>query len=340
MALVTFSDILGQTAAVEWLRGAMAADRLPHGLVFAGPVGVGKATTAAALAAAVLCPRTSDAKPCGQCDSCRLMAVQSHPDYHRVYRQLVRIDKKDAKARDLPVSVIRDYLVGPVNLKPSLGHGKVFIVEEADLMNPSAQNSMLKTLEEPIGRTAIILITEQPFALLPTIRSRCQLLRFAALPEPVVAGELTRRGLTPARAAQAADIAAGSLGLALRWHEDGVIDAAIELRRRIEQLIGGQPPDGMPEWMRKAADDYAGKQLERDPLASEDQARREGLGLYLRIAAGVFRAHLANSDDPQLLEALCDGIDAAARAEEYLDANVGLALVLQQWTAALEGRWT
>src|SRR5690348_13505872 len=118
MSLITFNDIFGQANAIDTLRRAYVADRLPHGLLFAGPTGVGKNLTARALATLFLCehPKPEPAA-CGKCESCTLMAAGTHPDYHRVYRQLIRLEKDTSKAKDLPIAVIRDYLVAPANLK-------------------------------------------------------------------------------------------------------------------------------------------------------------------------------------------------------------------------------
>src|SRR5439155_12715634 len=218
--VTTLQEILGQDAAVQTILRAYESDRLPHGLVFAGPVGVGKATGARGLAALFLCEHPKNNQPCGKCNSCALMEAQTHPDFHVVYRQLVRIEKEKSKAIDLSVDVIRNFLVEPANLKASMNRGKVFVVEEADLMNAAAKNALLKTLEEPYGRTLIILLTDQPHALLPTIRSRCQIVRFASLETKLVERELEKRGIERLLAAQAARVAEGSLGLALKWIED------------------------------------------------------------------------------------------------------------------------
>jgi DNA polymerase-3 subunit delta' len=256
-----------------------------------------------------------------------------------IYRQLVRLEKESSKAKELPVEVIRRFLVGPANLKPVMGRGKFFIVEEAELMNPAAQNSMLKTLEEPAGRTAIVLLTEQPAALLPTIRSRCQMFRFASLESKLVLAELKKREVDAATAADAARFAEGSLGVALRWIEDGVVGPARELKGQLEQLSrGGRVPENLPAWFRAAAEAYAEKQLERDELASRDQATREGLSVYLRLAAGHFREVLSSSDDAGEEERACDAIDAIGRAETYLDANVNVSIVFQQLALTLTRR--
>ena len=341
LRMPTFGDILGQENAIETISRAYESERLPHGLIFAGPVGVGKATTAQALATLFLCEKPKGVQPCGKCASCDLMNAQpepTHPDYHVVYRQLIRLEKEKSKAIELSVDVIRDWLVEPANMKASMNCGKVFIVEEAELMNPAAQNAMLKTLEEPAGRTLIILLTDQPHALLPTIRSRCQLVRFAPLDVKMVQRELEKRKIDKGAAAAAAALTEGSLGLALKWVHDGVVSAAGELIKQIDALLAGRADRGgdFADWFKKAADAYAEHQLKRDKLASKDQATREGLSLYLKIAANRFRQRLASTSDADDLEAACAAIDAVVRAENYLDSNVNVALTFQQLAATLE----
>ncbi len=334
----TFDTIFGQDQAIDWLRQTFLADRLPHGLIFAGPVGVGKATTARALAALFLCENPQGACPCGQCPGCTIMAAGNHPDYHVITKELIRYHDKTGKSKgiDLSLHVIRPELIDPANRKATMNRGKVFVIEQAELMNAQAQNGMLKTLEEPAGRTLIVLLTDQPGLLLPTIRSRCQTVRFAALETTRVRSELQKRGIEPALAEDAARFAEGSLGLALKWIEDGVIENARAISDQMGELLSGRMPPNLPEWFKNAAEAYADKQLERDELSSKDQAMREGLSLYLRIAAGVFRDRLHEGFDNDANEALCGAIDVLTRAEQYLDANVSIPLVFQQLTVALQ----
>lgn len=334
------TDIFGQDAAIAWLSQACTTDRLPHGLVFAGPAGVGKATTAHALAALFLCERPGEVTPCGACESCRAMAAKSHPDFHVITRDLIRYHDKTGKSKgiDLSINVIRPELIEPAARSPVMGRGKVFVVEQAELMNPPAQNGLLKTLEEPAGRTLIVLLTDQPDALLATIRSRTQTIRFGLLDEAVVARELQKRGVDRDTAARAARFTGGSLGVALKWIEDGVIDPAGELIGQIDDLFAGRPPEDSPSWFKRAADAYAEKQLTRDPLGSKDAATREGLALYLNLAAEHARRRLAELDDGDELERTCAAIDAIARAEGYLEGNVNVSLVFQQLAATLKNQ--
>src|SRR4051812_1904959 len=98
-SMMTFNDIFGQDAAIAQLRRAYLADRLPHGLLFAGPVGVGKATTARALAGLFLCEHPKSDKPCGSCASCRVFDSGNHPDYHVVTKELIRYHDKTGKSK-------------------------------------------------------------------------------------------------------------------------------------------------------------------------------------------------------------------------------------------------
>jgi DNA polymerase-3 subunit delta' len=336
--MMTLNDIIAQPAAVNLLRRAYLSDRLPHGLIFAGPVGVGKATTAAALCGLFLCEKPRKDLPCGVCQSCRLFEGGTHPDYHVITKELIRYHDKTGKSKgiDLSKDVVLPEIVAKAAMKPAMGVGKTFVIEQAELMTAAAQNALLKTLEEPAGRTLIILLTDQFNSLLPTIRSRCQVIGFASMDDATLLRELTKRGLSKAAAAEAARFVGGSLGEALRWTGDGVIDAAGKLVAKLEEIFSGRPAGDLPEWFKAAADDYAEKQLARDELSSKDQATRQALGLYLRLAAEHLRMKLPGGGEPGVLERSCKGIEAIATAERYLDANVSIPLLFGQLAMALE----
>lgn len=327
--MTTFAQILGQDSAIQLLRRAAAADRLPHGLLFAGPSGVGKATTARALAALVLCQSPTASEPCGRCESCRLMSgpQPNHPDYRLITKELIRFHDKTglSKGIDLSIRVVRAELIEPAGRKPVMGRGKVFIVEEAELMSAAAQNALLKTLEEPAGRTAIILLTDEPGALLATVRSRCQLVPFAPLAQELIVSQLIARGIAEPLARSAADLAEGSLGQALRFAQQGTVDKAAEFF----SIIDGKSPAAPHEWLKSAADEFATAQLAEDELASKDQATRQGLALYLRLASQHLRRKLPGPNE-DATERVCRAIDAVVQAEQFIDANVNIALALQQ----------
>ncbi len=242
-------DISGQPAVLGHLQRVLAGDRMASTWIFAGPEGVGKFTTATALAAVKLCehpkqssntdgprvrlpgldPRFSLLEACGQCASCRAIHAGSHPDLHLVHRRLVRLYDKSgkSKATTLSIQVIRSEITGDASpdnrvesklyTRSKLGRGKWFIIDEADLMQVEAQNALLKALEEPPPGTYLVLISASPSDLLSTIRSRAQIVQFQSLPLDAIGRALMARGLTETQARQLARISNGSLGRAMQW---------------------------------------------------------------------------------------------------------------------------
>jgi DNA polymerase-3 subunit delta' len=333
--LTAFSHILGQQRAVSLLAHACGRGRLPHGLLFAGPAGVGKATTAAALAKLLLCQAPTGNTPCNECESCRLVdrstqSASAHPDFHLITKELIRYHDKTGKSKgiDLSIQVIRHELIDPAGRKAVLGRAKVFVVHEADLMTAEAQNALLKTLEEPAGTTAIILLTDLPQALLPTVRSRCQLVTFVPLPTELIERELIARNVDKKEARAAAAIAEGSLGQALQFAADGIVQKAQELFSIIDT---GQ---SIHDWLKSTAADYAATGLQRDELASKDQLTRQGLALFIRLATNHLRHRLRELSNKgrqseDAVESTCQSIDSLFRAEQLIDANVNIPLALQ-----------
>jgi DNA polymerase-3 subunit delta' len=335
--LAALKDIFGQESAIESLRRAFAADRLPHGLIFAGPWGIGKATTAGELAAWFLCEQPGKLDACGKCQSCIAMKANSHPDYHVITKELARVHDRSgtSKATQLSINVIRLEMAGPASRKTVMGRGKFFVIEEAELMTAAAQNALLKTLEEPWGRTLIVLLTPRAGDMLATIRSRCQTVAFSPLSEELIREELQRRGINASTAKTASELCDGSLGAALRWIEDGVLEPAQAISTAMDQILQGKPATDLPELWKSAADNLAKKTLERDELTSKDSAMRDALGVYLSIAVRRIRNHLTKTSEPRNLDIACRAIDAVAQAEKYLDANVNFSLVVEQLSLSL-----
>ena len=333
-----FSHILDQPAAVNAIVAAYANGRLPHGVIFAGPTGVGKATTATALAKVFLC--ADERGENFNAATARLIDAGTHPDFHVVTKELIRLTSKTSKATTLSIDVVRDHLLAPSMRKSVLGAGKVFVIEEADLMQPVAQNALLKTLEEPAGRTLIILLTPRPDDLLSTIRSRAQVFGFGQLPNKTVFTQLKLRGIDPTSAEAATRLCDGSLGTALRWIEDGVIEQGRDLSAHLDGLVQSRPTADLADWLKRAAEAYAAKQIERDDNTSKDNATRNGLNIYLGLTARHFRtALLTHADDAGVLDRLCDAVEDITRCERYLDGNVNITLALQQFGSALVRRF-
>lgn len=194
--MIGWSSIVGQEDAVGRLRKLCKGERMPHALLFAGPESVGKYLAAKTLAAALLC-ESGDA-PCGTCRSCRMVENESHPDL-----VVVRPDKQNIK-----IGEIRK-MQKDLSLAPYMAERRVCIIDEADKMRDEAANSILKTLEEPVGDVVFILITAKRYQLLDTIRSRCMLVQFGSVPWDALSRELVRRGANEKDAFLAARLAGG-----------------------------------------------------------------------------------------------------------------------------------
>ncbi len=167
---MAFHSLAGNARAAELLRRGLRADRLPHSLLFAGPDGIGKRQFALAVAQAHNCP-VKPREGCGACPTCQRIAAGEHPDV-----QVISPDGAFIK-----VGQIREIL-GKLAYQPFEARKRIAVFDAAEKMNIAAANALLKMLEEPPPHAGMILVTASPGGLLETIRSRCQLIRFAPLP--------------------------------------------------------------------------------------------------------------------------------------------------------------
>jgi DNA polymerase-3 subunit delta' len=165
-----FSSLVGNERIKKLLRRAVAEGRISQGLIFAGQRGVGKHQFALAVAQAVNCERPIDGDACGECLSCIKIAAREHPDVHTISPdgQFIKIGQMREMSQE-------------AQYRPYEGRRRVYIIDDAERLREEAANSILKTLEEPPDSSLILLVTSKPYALLETIRSRCQMLNFAPL---------------------------------------------------------------------------------------------------------------------------------------------------------------
>lgn len=366
------SDIVGQGPAVERLGKLLAGPRMPHALLFLGPDGVGRRTTAEAVAQALLCaqpvkidaagriidqgpsllaPAEEPGEPvgiqaCGRCEECRLFKAGSHGDFHLVYKELARYhEDSDVRSRvmqSLGIEVIRSFLIAPAGRAATRGRGKIFIVLDAELMTTEAQNALLKTLEEPPPGVKIILIAEQADQLLPTTLSRCSPVRFGLLPRDFVTDKLLQAGVDQQEAAFWAAFTDGQLGRALDLGRQGMYQIKRELLDRLAAM--GPAGDGsLSESLIKTAESLADQQVKRVKTdqgveLSRNLALRTAAGAVLELLASVYRdamSQAAGSDRP-LVHA--DQPDAIAAVSARLDIT-RLAGVVEQLSELEQMLW-
>jgi DNA polymerase-3 subunit delta' len=229
-----FKDILGQEQVVGFLKRALQKDRMPHALLFIGNEGVGKGSTALALAQALNCEnRQPDQDACGQCSSCRLFETGNHPDFWQISPEGESVQPQ------IKIDQIRE-LRRQVGFHPLAGNWRVVLLKPAETLNEAAANAFLKTLEEPPAGNLFILTAIGDRDLLPTIVSRCRRLTFGAIPQSILIQELQhRKGLSPEQASLVAAIHYGSLGRALAEELPDLLAKRDQVANELEVLQKG-----------------------------------------------------------------------------------------------------
>jgi DNA polymerase-3 subunit delta' len=259
-----FSAIRDQEVPLRLLRNMLRRGRIPNGMLFWGPGGVGKRLTAVEFAKAVNCRGGGD-DACDRCLSCRKVDSGNHPD--------VKIVAPVKKARIINMEAI-DAVNEMATLRPFEADWRIFIFLDADRMGVPAQNHFLKTLEEPPGRSMFILVTEYPRMLLPTIRSRCQVVRFRPLSPATVVDLLQEQRDLPSDLAEAiAVLSQGQMSRALDLIDSEKREIVLSV---VERLGTGEDPLLLAEEFSGMLGSHR-KQIEAQVGAQPDVEPREGM---------------------------------------------------------------
>src|SRR5512144_663285 len=225
-----FAEILGHQKQLEILRQALKRGRLHHAYLFVGAEGVGKRTIALALAKTLHCSATTG-DFCGECTNCARVRDRNHPD--------VRIIEPLAGKKEISIQQIRE-LEKELNFRSFSGKRKIAVIDPATLMNLSAQNALLKTLEEPPAESVIVLIAPNSGGLLPTVRSRCVRLSFSPLGRHEVAAYLDSQTVTMRNDSESlAAMSMGSIGLALKLKKEELFEKRRDWAKTLSSLKPG-----------------------------------------------------------------------------------------------------
>ncbi len=293
--------VRAQDAAVGTLREARARGRVASAYLFDGPSGVGKELTARSFA--------TDVVAGDDLHVVDRIEAGAHPDV-RVFRP------RDEGKRNIQVDVLRDEILPLAQFAPFEAGATFLIFPEADVsfpnFQPEAANALLKTLEEPRPNVHFILTTERPDSLLPTIRSRCQRLRFGRLPDATVSEILTREGVSEDAIPAAVALGGGRADVALALARDGAASEMTELVVSVDDAVRDAGPGSLIE-------------------LSESLARREDLELVLLALQAFYRdvaiSGLGSSECRLGFPALADELDARAASVKPAAAAERVAMV-------------
>lgn len=342
------SELKGHDSLAERFRRSVARGRLGQAYLFVGPQGIGKLQFALRLAQALLCATSPNERlePCGTCTDCRLVEAGNHPD-------LVLVARPEDK-HELPVELFigprerrgQEGMCHELSLRPARGRRKIAVVDDADDLNAESANCLLKTLEEPPPHALLILVGTSPERQLPTIRSRCQIVRFSPLSTEAVAEILQAQGLVAdcAEAAQLAALSGGSIGRAIELADpelrtfrhklfEGLSDPtfdSVELAREVNEFVEAAGSEGAAR--RARAGQLVGfcTEFYHGVLRLLCDAEPQQVGDEDLVACQRLRDRLApGGATVETIDAVSAMVDRTLEAAYHIDRRVHLALALE-----------
>jgi len=315
-----FKKIVGHKDLKDRIKKALREDQLAHAYIFEGVKGVGKALMAESIAAALLCENEVD-EACGVCAACQKMATSNHPDYEITLPDGASIKNKQIEG-------FQEFIL----LKPYTGNRKIAIIKDAHTMTLSAQNRILKILEEPPHYAVIIFITDQMAGMLPTIKSRCQSVSFQRLKkDQIVDYLLNNHEIDSEKAHMYATFADGSI---LRAENSLTDEAFVELRENVIQFA-----DNLIMKKRAKAFDWTGEmEGQKDKLEMVFDLLKLWFRDIMLIKSGSAKELLLNADQFELLQkesyrvSLKQSVEILERIEQaraQLASHVNVGLILE-----------
>ena len=352
--------LFGQELATTQLAQAIGSGHMHHAWILHGPSGVGKCTAAMECARLLFDDETLEAniaafKAPRDSRVAELIDLASHPDLHVIRKE--RADDssikemRDRKQTNIPLDLLRELMIGgvvgdgksfdsPVWRGAYLGHNKVFIIDEAELLDPYGQNALLKTLEEPPAGTYIFLVTTQEERLLPTIRSRCQRVAFRALDAAAMGAWFDRFGVEDSSRPWLSEFSEGAPGTAELAMKHGLRAWSEELLPRFAMLEQGRFDGGLADRLAELVGEFAERVVKENAKASKEAANRQATRCALLTLASRSRSQIAAAamrGDVQAVAEAAYRVELIVRLESEVRANVNLkhalANLVAQWGA-------
>lgn len=317
-----FQDIVGHRQVVAHLQNAMENDHISHAYILYGEHGAGKSLLAETFAMTLQCEKGGK-EPCGQCRSCKQALTHNQPDIIYVQHE---------KPNTISVDEIRQQVIGDIEIKPYSSKYKIYIIDEADKLNPQAQNALLKTMEDPPRYAVLLLLVSNISALLPTILSRCVTLKLGTVEDSLIRDYLMEHlGVPDYTADICAAFAGGYLGKAVELASN---ENFSRMKQDILSLLKEIPQMELSDMVQrvKALREYKLRMDDffdimilwfRDVLLFKATNDRNGIVFKEEAAAVVRQASLSGYDGIQNM------IDALEKAKTRLKANVNFDLTLE-----------
>src|SRR5919106_741038 len=315
-----FDELTGNERVKAALKRMMVTDRLPGAMLFIGEEGIGKKRFALELARALNCRTPRNDEACGVCSSCTRIVKLNYPqrDDADEWTQIIWTDHPDVGLVVAPKRVLRVEQMRQIekeaNFRPFEGKARVFLIDEADKLNDASANALLKVLEEPPRTSHLILITARPAMLLPTILSRCQMIRFSPLMPAEIETHLTKNKLADNKTAKLrARAASGSIGRAL---SGDLVTFTSQRKAMLKVLNALVLSEDRAQLLRSA------EQLVEAQYKDEFEERLDVLETLIRdawmLSLGVNSEQLVNEDLSAELREISEKMDSSRVADWIL----------------------
>src|SRR5687768_14546287 len=314
-----FDQLAGNARVKEVLKRMLESGRLPGALLFAGEEGVGKRLFALEVARALNCRTPRNNEACGECPACKRTGKINYPERDDTdeWNQIIWTDHPDVGVIVAPKRVLRVEQMRQIekeaNFRPFEGKARVFLIDEADKLNDASANALLKVLEEPPRTSHLILITARPAMLLPTILSRCQMIRFAPLTPGEIETHLTKTNVDKKTVRLRARAAGGSMGRALAGD---LVTFTSQRKAMLKVLNALVISNNRAELLRSA------EQLNEAQYKEEFEERLDVLETLIRdawmLSLGVKPSQLVNEDLLSELQPISEELDSKQAANWIL----------------------
>ncbi|MAT80099.1 MAG: hypothetical protein CMJ29_01760 [Phycisphaerae bacterium] len=345
------SAVIGHEAALNTIRNAIQSGRIHHAWILSGPPGVGKFTVAREFARTILDPQsTADDFGLGQTALASpegtLLESESHPDLHIIRKEDAAFAQtstlRSRKQMNIPIDLLRERIIGghtddgvmreaPAWRKSHYGQGKVFILDEAELIDPSGQNALLKTLEEPPPDTWIVMVTSRPERLLQTVRSRCEHVRFGPLLDDEIREWISQTMPDVSNVDWIVQWADGAPGMAMLAEETSLAEYAHELQAILDDLDHGRWNQDFCVRIAEFINQRSEQVVKANSKASKDMANKQAAAIILRLLGSHVRRRLATvgPDDQESGRHLWALANRISETEDQLQRGLNLKHVLE-----------